>query len=151
MPTFEVDLPIGLLGDIHRFAEYQETDVDSFILWAVAEKVGELKGAIIDKALNTEINTSETPIQRIPTIKNVTPLDDFVLQIEMEGGLAGIFDMKPLIRREGVFKVLENLETFKTVKIAENGDYILWESDLADNEVTIGADTIYAKIWRTER
>ena len=48
MPVVIIDLPDGLVQDATFYAQQQDIDFDSFILWAVAEKVGELKRERMD-------------------------------------------------------------------------------------------------------
>jgi hypothetical protein len=51
-----IDLPEGLIQEITMFAEQQDTDFDSFILWAISEKIGELKHAwIVDSRKNPKM------------------------------------------------------------------------------------------------
>jgi hypothetical protein len=141
MPIIEVNLPASLLRTIRIFAEYEEMDFDTFILWAVAEKIGELKAHLVDVALAKGFG-EPTLVQRYPTILSVTPNDDFTLKIVFEKGFEGVFDVKPLIHRVGIFSGLDVPERFKTVKVAENGDSVEW----GGGEITIGADTLFNKI-----
>ncbi len=61
-----VDLPKGLIQEITKYAKEQDTSVDSFILWAIAEKVGELKHELMasnknppEKRLTSEKTTKD--------------------------------------------------------------------------------------------
>jgi hypothetical protein len=141
MPIIEVDLPLGLLRDIRILAKYHGVDTNTFILWAIAEKIGEVKGSIIDEVLKNEMDDSEPLLQNYPSIQKATPSDEFILNIVFEDGLEGQFNAKPLIIRDGVFSRLSDPEIFKTVKVAENGKYIYWDKD-----ITLGSDTIYIQI-----
>ena len=140
MPFIEVNFPVSLLRTILLFAEYEETDTNTFLLWAVAEKVGELKSKLVEKALAGGMGEPFL-VQRYPTIVSVTPNEDFTLKIVFDGGIEGVFDVKPLIKRDGIFSGLDIPERFNTVKVAENGDFIDW-----GGEITIGADTLFNKI-----
>jgi hypothetical protein len=151
MPVIEVKFPTGLLRETESSAKYDNTDVNTFILLAVAEKIGALKQIIFDRALQNEKDNFESLGQKYPTIKKVIPQGDFILHFEFESGLEGTFDMKPLIQREGVFNVLTDPEVFKTLKVSDNGDYIQWVEPRTNEEISIGADTLYAQVWRTDR
>ena len=148
--SIRVKLPASLLRDIKRYAEYDNTDVNTFFLLAVAEKIGGVKQIISDRAIQLAKDNIESLIQNYPTIEEVIPQEDFILHFKFEGGLEGDYDMKPLIQRKGVFTVLANPDRFKTVKVAENGDYIQWVEEFTKEEIALGADTLYAQIWHTD-
>jgi hypothetical protein len=151
MPVIEVKLPSRLVRDIKHLAENDDTDLNTFILLAVAEKIGALKQIIFDRAIQQEKVNIESLVQKYPPIKKVIPQEDFILHFEFESGLEGTFDMKPVIHREGVFSVLSDPAVFKTLKVADNGDYIQWVEPRTNEVISIGADTLYAQIWRSDR
>jgi hypothetical protein len=95
MPTIEVDLPSGLERDARTFAERNNTVVNTLILWAVAEKVGELKHALLSKTL-----FFKTLVGKYVPILTVKPQDDFILHLEFDGGLAGNFPSSSLSTME---------------------------------------------------
>ena len=137
MSVIDVNLPPVLLRSIRIFAEREEIDINTFILWALSEKIGEIKGQIIDKALRQELEL----VQVYPILQEVVAQDNFTLHIKFDSGLEGTLDVKPLIQREGVFSGLDDPKRFKNVKISDDGDHIYWSE-----EITIGADTIFNKI-----
>ena len=141
MPVIEVNLPHFLLRDISHAAYYHEIETDAFILLALAEKIGEFKTMLVEKALKENVWDEETLIQKLPSILKVIALDDFKVHIEFASGLAGDYDVKPLINRGGVFSALANPVIFSTVKIGEGGAYIKWYGD-----ITIGCDTLFAAL-----
>jgi hypothetical protein len=141
MPVINVILPVGLLRDIRIFADYHGIDVNTFILWAIAEKTGELKGRIIDDTLNNQNTLSETLMHRYPSITKVMPEEDFMIYLEFEDEIKGTYDVKPLISSHSIYSRLSDPEIFKTVTVAETGDYIQW-----DGNITLNVDTIIEQI-----
>jgi hypothetical protein len=57
-----IDFPESLMSDVNFYAEREDTDFDSFILWAVAEKVGELKYKLIEDLLKPPRKIPPSPI-----------------------------------------------------------------------------------------
>jgi hypothetical protein len=49
-------------------------------------------------------------------VKQVTPLADYRIYVELEDGSKGIFDLKPYLDR-GVFRELKNVHYFNQVSI----------------------------------
>ncbi|MGA2225184.1 MAG: DUF2442 domain-containing protein [Syntrophobacteraceae bacterium] len=72
-----------------------------------------------------------------PSIKEVTPRDDFTLFFVFENGENGVLDMKPMLDF-GVFQRIKDLDKFKRVRIAF--DTIEW-----DCGVDLDPEYIYAK------
>ncbi len=72
-----------------------------------------------------------------PSIKEVTPRDDFTLFFVFENGENGVLDMKPMLDF-GVFQQIKDLDKFKLVRIAF--DTIEW-----DCGVDLDPEYIYAK------
>jgi hypothetical protein len=70
-----------------------------------------------------------------PAIVQVKPLDDYKLHLSFKNGQEGIFDMKPYLHIE-IFKPLQNLEIFNSVKISF--DTVEWQ-----NEIDIDPETLY--------
>ncbi len=60
-----------------------------------------------------------------PSVKNVTPNEDFTLDITFDNGEAGVLDMRPHLDF-GVFKKIADYEQFKRVRVSF--DTIEWES-----------------------
>ena len=79
MSVIEVSLPNGLLRDLRYFVEKNDIDIDSFVLWAVAEKMGELKYVIVSEALRERLGKLDPLIQRYPTIKKIIAHENFIL------------------------------------------------------------------------
>jgi len=52
-----------------------------------------------------------------PSVKEVTPGEDYVLSIVFDNGARGTLDMKPFLDF-GVFRRLRDVETFRQVKVA---------------------------------
>lgn len=71
-------------------------------------------------------------------IQEVTPREDYVLHVLWEGGLTGLFDVKPYLESE-VFAPLKSPEEFLKI---HNGKYFIeWECG-AD----LSADTVEAHL-----
>lgn len=60
-----------------------------------------------------------------PSVKNIVPKENFLLDVSFTNGETGILDMKPYLDF-GVFCRLKNPATFKKVRVAF--DTIEWES-----------------------
>ncbi|MDR3184774.1 MAG: DUF2442 domain-containing protein [Prevotellaceae bacterium] len=69
------------------------------------------------------------------TVKSVTPLENYWLQLTFENNEQRYYDMKPLLKT-GVFCSLRDPKMFRTVKVAF--DSISW-----DNNVDIAPETLY--------
>jgi hypothetical protein len=70
-------------------------------------------------------------------IKDVIPQDNYLLILTFENGEKRQFDMKPYLHL-GIFKELQDLRLFKTVKT--NFDSIEW-----DNEADFDPEILYQK------
>lgn len=68
-------------------------------------------------------------------VKKVIPTDDYKLIITFENNETKIFDMHPYLNK-GIFKELNDINLFKTVKVAF--DSIEWL-----NEADIDPETLY--------
>ena len=68
-------------------------------------------------------------------IKEVNPLDNYLLLLTFENGEKRQFDMKPYLDL-GIFKELKDLRLFRTVKT--NFDSIEW-----DNEADFDPEALY--------
>ena len=68
-------------------------------------------------------------------IKEVDPLDNYLLLLTFENGEKRQFDMKPYLDL-GIFKELKDLRLFRTVKT--NFDSIEW-----DNEADLDPEVLY--------
>lgn len=77
-----------------------------------------------------------------PSVKNVTPGDNYVLYVEFENGESGRLDMKPALDF-GVFRKLKNQETFKQVRV--KFDTIEW-----DCGVDLDPEYVYEKAVKKE-
>jgi len=62
-----------------------------------------------------------------PSVKKVSPVDDFILSVEFANGERGSLDMKPFLDF-GVFRRLKNPDIFKQVRVAF--DTIEWDSKI---------------------
>ncbi|MBM4307320.1 MAG: DUF2442 domain-containing protein [Deltaproteobacteria bacterium] len=72
-----------------------------------------------------------------PSVKEVSPRDDYTLSLVFENGEKGVLDMKPILEF-GVFQRLKDLDTFKRVCVAF--DTIEWACG-----VDLDPEYIYAK------
>lgn len=68
-------------------------------------------------------------------VKNVIPLDNYLLRLEFKNGEEKIFDMKPYLET-GIFKMLKDEKVFKTAKVTF--DTVEWA-----NEADIDPETLY--------
>ena len=70
-------------------------------------------------------------------VSKVKPLEDMQLEVEFVSGETKIYDVKPLLNKFAIFKKLENVQLFKTVKVDMGGYGIIWdeEVDLACEEL----------------
>jgi hypothetical protein len=68
------------------------------------------------------------------TILKAVPLDDYRIEIETSGGIAGIFDVKPYLTG-GAFRQLQDKSYFSLVRPAHHG--ISWP-----HEQDFSSDTI---------
>ena len=151
MPVIEIDLPSNLLRDISDLAEYNDIDRESFIALALAEKIGELKGAIFNKAIQDEVGAVKPLIQRYPTIKAMIAHENFIVHFEFEDGLNGTFDMKPLIHRLGFFKSLSEPGVSDTLKLSSDGKSIQWTNPVTRQETSIRTAILLDEIGPRER
>ena len=62
-----------------------------------------------------------------PRVTSVTPTDDYKLLLTFTNGEQRVFDAKPLLQ-DTVFKPLENISFFKSVKVAYGT--LLWPQDI---------------------
>jgi hypothetical protein len=62
-----------------------------------------------------------------PSVKNVTPLENYLLSIDFDNGEKGILDMKPYMDF-GVFKRLAEQSIFNRVRVSF--DTIEWDSGI---------------------
>jgi hypothetical protein len=60
----------------------------------------------------------------IPSLKQVTPHDDYTLSLLFDNGESGVLDLKPFLDL-GVFQKIKNLDEFRRVRIAF--DTLEWE------------------------
>ncbi len=62
-----------------------------------------------------------------PSVKHVTPTEDYLLSIDFDNGEIGILDMKPYLDF-GIFQRLKDLSAFNRVRVSF--DTIEWDSGL---------------------
>jgi len=75
-------------------------------------------------------------------IKEVKPLDNYLLHLTFENGEKRLFDLKPFLDF-GIFQELKDLRLFKTVRT--NFDSIEW-----DNEADFDPEILYQKSLKIE-
>jgi hypothetical protein len=136
MPVIEVSLPTILLRNVRILAENNGINVESFILWALAEKVGELKGMNFERAMQDDLGNLAPLIQRYPTIKKMIAHENFILHLEFQSGMEGTFDMMPLIQRLGLTQALSKPEVPKTPKFSKDGKSLCWENTVTHEEIS---------------
>jgi hypothetical protein len=73
-------------------------------------------------------------------IKDVKPMEDYLLLLTFENGEKRHFDMKPYLN-VGIFQELQDVELFNTVKVSF--DSIEW-----DNEADFDPEVLYQKSQR---
>ena len=74
----------------------------------------------------------------IPRIKNIQPLDDYILLVEFDDGKKVKYDVKDDIRTLADFKVLESeYGLFQNVQLDSSRTYIYWT-----DRVDLPSDTI---------
>lgn len=64
------------------------------------------------------------------TIKAIKPLENMILEAIFSNGKIKKYDMKNLIKKQEVFKGLENKELFNKVKVDIGGYGIVWNEDI---------------------
>lgn len=72
-----------------------------------------------------------------PSVKQVTPRDDYTLSVVFDNGEGGILDMRPMLDF-GLFQRIKELEKFKRVRVAF--DTIEW-----DCGVDLDPEYVYTK------
>jgi hypothetical protein len=75
-------------------------------------------------------------------IKNVQPLDDYLLLLTFENGEERQFDLKPYLNI-GIFRELKDLTLFKTVR--KSFDTIEWENNADIDPEILYTDSIKIK------
>lgn len=75
----------------------------------------------------------------IPKIKELKPLDDYVLQVSFDDGIEVIYDVKDDIGSIAQFADLKNIYgLFRQVQIDESRTCVYW-----NDEIDLPSDTIY--------
>lgn len=75
-----------------------------------------------------------------PSVKHVTPTEDYLLSIDFDNGEIGILDMKPYLDF-GIFQRLKDLSAFNRVRVSF--DTIEWDSG-----VDLDPEFVYNKSQR---
>jgi hypothetical protein len=150
MAKIEINLPTSLIRDIHSLAKTEGIAFDSFMLWAVAEKVGELKFAFFQQIIHREIEPSGFYPPKYPSLQIVIPQTDYFLHFEFSSGLEGTFEMKPLIEHEVIFSSLANPEAFMTLKVSKDGDFLQWTDIPSGKKQVVGMGLLYDFIRQTK-
>ena len=76
-------------------------------------------------------------------VKEVIPINDYLLHLKFKNGEEKIFDMKPYLSI-GIFKELKDELLFKTAKVSF--DTVEW-----DNEADIDPETLYKESVSLEK
>ncbi|MDO4489164.1 MAG: DUF2442 domain-containing protein [Eubacteriales bacterium] len=75
----------------------------------------------------------------IPRIKNVTPMDDFILKISFDDGKTVLYDVKEDMEQIESYRGLELIHgLFNQVKIDESRTCVFW-----NDEIDLPSDTLY--------
>ena len=77
-----------------------------------------------------------------PSVKEVSPREDYTLTVKFDNGEEGILDMKPILDF-GVFRRIKDHEAFRRVRVAF--DTIEW-----DCGVDLDPEYIYARCKATQ-
>jgi hypothetical protein len=72
-----------------------------------------------------------------PSVKEVTPKDDYILSVVFENGESGQLNIKPILNF-GIFKRIKDLDAFRRVRVAF--DTIEW-----DCGVDLDPEYVYTK------
>jgi hypothetical protein len=127
---FTIRFPKETAQHIHVYAAQKGETVEEFIV--------ELIKGTIHHFQTSEKLMKDFEEWKIPSLNNVVPFDDYVLNVKFEGGLEGKYDLKASIQQGGVFSSLSDIAYFGNVFIGGNGQFVAWP-----NEIEIGADSIY--------
>ena len=63
-------------------------------------------------------------------IKNVFPVEDYRLLVQVISGVTKIYDVKPLFKWKDIFKSLQDNKLFYGVYVDVGGNGIVWNDDL---------------------
>lgn len=78
----------------------------------------------------------------IPKIKNVKPMDDYLLQIVFDDGKSGLYDVKDDINTIPQYRDLEVIHgMFEQVQLDESRTCIFWT-----DEIDLPSDAIYENL-----
>ena len=77
-------------------------------------------------------------------IKNVTPLDNYILNVQFSEGITKRYNVKPLFKRFDVFNGLKDGQLFEKVHVGPGGYGVVWndEIDLSCDELYDNGNTI---------
>ena len=63
-------------------------------------------------------------------VKNVAPLNDFILSVSFVEGVTKLYDVKPLFKKWPVFNNLKENNLFFDVQVDQGGYGISWNDDI---------------------
>lgn len=63
-------------------------------------------------------------------VKNVAPLNNFVLSVSFVEGVTKLYDVKPLFKKWPVFNDLKNDHLFYDVQVDQGGYGVSWNDDI---------------------
>ncbi len=73
------------------------------------------------------------------TVKNITPLPDLMLMAEFHDGAVKVYDVKPLMDKIPVFKMLGYVHgLFEQVRVDAGGYGVIW-----NDEIDLSCDELY--------
>jgi hypothetical protein len=78
-----------------------------------------------------------------PNLIEAVPLDDYVVHLRFEDGLAANVDLSYLLEFGGVFEPLRDIEFFRELTVDDGGNTVTWP-----NEADIAPETLYDHVQR---
>jgi len=72
---------------------------------------------------------------------SVSPVIHGVLKIVWNDGYEGVVDLRPLLARGKIFRYLQTLSNFESVKLGEYGHLIYWLDDKG-YQIDLSADSL---------
>lgn len=102
---------------------------DAFAKDEPEEIVSTLKN-IVEKLTVQKIKNSAKPKIHLHKVKNVLPLDDFVLEVTFIEGGTKRYDVKPLFGEIPYFSDLKENDLFSKVVVSPGGYGIIWNDDV---------------------
>lgn len=145
MPEISVFLPRFLKVDLSQMAAYYEISEDTFIALSIAEKLGELKGNLIEEAFARFNSHEKRIVFNWYPVTELAIKDNYVLSLSFEDGLKGECDLSVLIEKSKIYSALADKKIFSTAHIGEKGNSVQW-----DGGMEIEADILYGRTFLSD-